>query len=131
MSLSHQEKLVTSFIKAFEKADYPQMEELMNEKAVNFVTNASGGVDTLKGREAYMQRVLAMNIPEVNPSLNVTQILTTKPNQVLVMVEVKAKQDEKVLHNFATFLVNFKDDKIAEMWMVEALPAYSNAFWKG
>jgi hypothetical protein len=33
------------------------------------------------------------------------------------------------LHNFSGQLLRFVDDRLAELWMVDAKPAESDAFW--
>jgi hypothetical protein len=45
------------------------------------------------------------------------------------MVEIRADQAGKRLHNFAAFLARAPAGAIAELWMVEARPAYSDEFW--
>lgn len=46
------------------------------------------------------------------------------------MVEIKAERKGRTLHNFAAFLMDVRKGRIQAMRMVEALPAYSDAFWK-
>ena len=46
------------------------------------------------------------------------------------MVEIRAERKQRSLHNFAAFLATVADDRITELWMVEALPAYSDQFWQ-
>ena len=43
--------------------------------------------------------------------------------------EVKAERKGRELHNFAAFLARVPDDRITDLWMVEARPAYSAEFW--
>lgn len=46
------------------------------------------------------------------------------------MVEFKAERKGRTLHNHAGFLARFDGDvRIDELWMVDALPAYSDEFW--
>jgi len=127
---SETEKISFSFIKAFEQGNEKQLEQLLSEDVINYVTNAQGGVDKLEGRKSYLDRIKAMNISSVKLKLNITQLLVINAHQALVMIEVKAQRHEKTLHNHAAFLVNIKNNQISEMWMVEALPAYSDTFWK-
>ena len=57
-------------------------------------------------------------------SAAVTQVVTVAPAQVLAMVEIKAERNGRTLHNHAAFLARYDtDDRIAELWMVDALPA--------
>ena len=49
--------------------------------------------------------------------------------QALIMVEVRARRDDKRLQNFAAYLLRIVDDKLVELYMVDAKPAESDAFW--
>lgn len=124
------ENTARKFIKAFEMADFPKMEALMAENVVNYVTNREGTSDQVVGREAYLERVRAMDIPSAQLNLSIPQALTLPPDKVLLMVEVRAERSGKVLHNFSAILFQVKDDKITHTWMVEALPQKSDGFWK-
>ena len=42
----------------------------------------------------------------------------------------QARRKGRELHNFAAFLMDIAEGKIRQMRMVEALPAYSDEFWK-
>jgi len=48
----------------------------------------------------------------------------------MVMVEIRAERNGRSLHNFSAFLAKTHEGQISELWMVEALPAYSDAFWQ-
>ena len=61
-------------------------------------------------------------------SVTVTQSVTVAEDQVLAMVEVKATRNGRSLHNHAAFLSRFAHGRIAELWMVDALPSYSDEF---
>lgn len=124
------ENLIAEFITTFTKVDYAKMEKLLTPHLTSYITNAEGGVDKVQGRDAYLQRIRAMNMESVKFNIRMTQLVTIKSDQGLVMVEIKADRNGKSLHNFAAFLINVKDNLIDEMWMVEALPAYSDTFWK-
>ena len=45
------------------------------------------------------------------------------------MVEIQAEREGRRLHNFAAFLADVDDGRVSRLWMVEALPAYSDEFW--
>ena len=45
------------------------------------------------------------------------------------MVEIHAARRGRTLHNHAAHLLSVRDGLIHEWWMVEALPAESDAFW--
>ncbi|MBS0271554.1 MAG: nuclear transport factor 2 family protein [Proteobacteria bacterium] len=124
------ESLIEEFITTFIKIDYAKMESLLTPDLTSYITNAEGGVDKVRGRDAYIERVRAMNMERVKFNIRITQLVTIKQDQGLVMVEIKADRNGKSLHNFAAFLINVKNNLIDEMWMVEALPAYSDTFWK-
>jgi hypothetical protein len=49
--------------------------------------------------------------------------------RVLTMVEIRAERDGRQLHNLAAFLAEVGDGKVTRLWMVDALPAYSDVFW--
>ena len=123
------EAIVTSFIKAFAQADYRKMAGLLAQDVESYVTSAEGGVKRLDGRDAYMQNIEAFDYATVRPSADITQILTVKPGQVMVMVEIKAKRKGRELHNFAAFLMDVRGGEISKLRMVEAMPAYSDEFW--
>ena len=124
------EKVVMDFVAACAEGDEQKIENTLAPNVINYVTNNKGDVDKLEGAEAYLERIRAMNIPTIKPQIDITQILTIKPQQIMVMVEVKAQSGRRILHNHAAFLIHLKHGKITEMWMVEALPAYSDEFWK-
>ena len=46
------------------------------------------------------------------------------------MVVIEAIRDDKKIHNHAAYLGTVIDNKISELWMVDALPEYSDHFWK-
>ncbi|MDA7949593.1 MAG: nuclear transport factor 2 family protein [Hyphomicrobiaceae bacterium] len=124
------EEVVTAFIGAFGKADYGRMGGLLADDVESYVTNAEGGSTLLRGRDAYMAAIASVDYRSVGPRIEITQMLSVKPDQVLVMVEIRAERKGRKLHNFAAFLMDVREGKIRTMRMVEALPAYSDAFWK-
>ncbi len=128
--MSAAETVVTDFIDAFGQGDYDRMANLLADDVESCVTNAQGGSSLLQGRDAYMAAIESVDYREVAPSVSITQILSVKPDQVLVMVEIKAERKGRTLHNFAAFLMDVQKGRIQAMRMVEALPAYSDAFWK-
>lgn len=123
------EKTLTKFVDLLQKAAYSEVKKILADDLVAYVTNSKGGVDEIKGREAYMQRIYAMDLASAEIQMNIMQIVTVAPNQVLMMVEVHAEKAGRKLLNHAAHLVKFNNNQIQEMWMVEALPAYSDEFW--
>jgi ketosteroid isomerase-like protein len=129
MSAGEAEDLARQFIEAFSANNLDGMRRLLAKDVTSYVTNAEGGVDEVHGREGYVARLAAMDVPTARLHLDVTQAVAIPPDQVLVMVEVTAVRAERTLHNHAAHLLRIRDGSIAEMWMVEALPAYSAEFW--
>ena len=124
------EATVRRFVAAIPEADYDTMAQCLAEDAHCYITNASGGVNLLRGRDAFIANIRTLDVETVRPSANITQLLEIKADQVLVMIEVKAERKGRKLHNFAAYLIDLRDGAIARLYMVEALPAYSDAFWK-
>jgi hypothetical protein len=122
------EQVVRSLVEAFSAHDEQGMKAALADDVTAYVTNGEGGVDAVHGRDAYVQRLLALQAPEL--AVDVTQSVTVAPDQALTMCEVRAERNEQTLHNFAAFLATVVDDQIIELWMVEALPAYSDEFWR-
>jgi ketosteroid isomerase-like protein len=117
-------------LEAFSAADLDAMRALLAEDVVAYVTNAEGGVDEVQGREAYLSAVEAMDLPSARFSIELTQRpVTVGPDQVLVMVEIRARRGARSLHNFAAHLVRIAGGRITEWRMVDAKPAESDAFW--
>lgn len=123
-------KITFEFIHAVEVANYQKMQQIMTKNVRSFITNAEAGVSLLKGRDAFIQNIQALNIETVKPKIKITQLTTIKNKQVMVMVEIKARRKKRSLHNYATYLLIFANGLIKELHMVEAFPAYSDEFWK-
>ena len=124
------EKIISDFVNAFDKADYKKIQGLLANNVMSYVTNPEGGVNLLKGRDAFMENINMLDVKSVSPRVDITQLLKINQNQGMVMVEVKAKRKGKTLHNHAAYLINVTNGLISEIRMVEALPAYSDEFWK-
>jgi ketosteroid isomerase-like protein len=123
------ENVARSLIAAFGAADFEQVRELLADDLRAYVTNAEGGVDEVIGATGYLDRVAAMDLRSAQFRLDVTQLVTVRPELVMVMVEVHAARGGRTLHNHAAHLLFMRDGKVAEWWMVEALPAESDSFW--
>jgi hypothetical protein len=118
------------FIGAFSQADFGAMRELLAPKLVAWVTGPSGEMDRVEGRDSYLERIEAMDLPAAAFRVELTQPpVAIGPDRVLVMVEVHAERHGRVLHNFAAHLLRLDGDRVAEWWMVDAKPAESDAFW--
>jgi ketosteroid isomerase-like protein len=114
-------------IEAFDVDDLEAMRALLADDVVAYVTNAEAGVDRVDGPDAYLSRMPDVSGAEYH--VEVTQVVEVDASRALGMVEVKAAREGKTLHNHAAFLVRADDDGIHEIWMVDALPAYSDDFW--
>jgi ketosteroid isomerase-like protein len=121
-------KALEGLIAAFSAQSEEGMRAALAEDMTAYVTNAEGGVDQVDGRDAYLRRLLALKAPSLNAS--VTQSVSVAHDQALVMVEIRAERKGRSLHNFAAFLATVRDEQVTELWMVEALPAYSDQFWQ-
>lgn len=115
-------------IDAFCAADTQRMRTLLADDLRAYITNRDGGVDEV-GVEEYLQRVAAMDLPSAQFTLAVTQTVAPRPEMIIAMVEVNAARDGRTLHNHAAHCLFVRDGLVVEWWMVEALPAESEAFW--
>jgi ketosteroid isomerase-like protein len=122
------ESVARELIEAFCAADAQRMRALFADDLRAYITNREGGVDQVDGEE-YLRRVAAMDLPGAQLTLTITQMITPRPEMVIAMVEVKAARGGRTLHNHAAHLLFVRDGLVAEWWMVEALPADSDAFW--
>ena len=121
------EAVFREMIEAFDAGDTDAMASRLARDVVAYVANADGGSDRVDGLDAYLARMPDVSGAEYE--VTVTQAVSPTEGQVLAMVEVKAARDGRTLHNHAAFLATVRDGVIAEMWMVDALPAYSDEFW--
>jgi ketosteroid isomerase-like protein len=112
---------------AYGADELDRFRRLLADDLIAYVTNADAGVDELRGAEAYMSR-----LPDLHAAgghLLITQVLPVDEARVLTMVEIRAKRDGRQLHNFAAFLAEVQAGRVSRLWMVDALPAYSDEFW--
>jgi ketosteroid isomerase-like protein len=127
MSHAELESLARSFFGAYGEGDLDRVRSLLADDAVTYITNAEGGVDRVEGAGGFMARL--PDTSEAEWSTAITQVVAVDDERVMTMIEVKAERRGKTLHNHAAFLARVADGRIAELWMVEALPAYSDEFW--
>ncbi len=117
-------------LEAFSAADFEGMRATLDKNLAAYITNAQGEHDRVDGREEYLSRIEAMDLPSARFSVELTQApVPVDFDQVLVMVEVRAKRDGRSLHNFAAHLLRVADGRVTEWRMVEAKPAESDEFW--
>jgi ketosteroid isomerase-like protein len=121
------EHLARTFFGAYGDGDLETVRSLLAEDTVVHVTNAEGGVDLVEGRDAAMARLPDLTGAEW--STEITQVAVVDEQRVMTMIEVRATRNGRDLHNFAAFLARVPADRISDLWMVEARPAYSDEFW--
>lgn len=125
-----QQSIAERFVAAFSAADFDAMRELLAPDLVAWVTDADGAMARVDGREDYLARIEAMDLPAARFSVELTQApVAVGPDLAMLMVEVRAERGGRSLHNFAGHLLRIDGDRIAEWWMVDAKPAESDAFW--
>jgi ketosteroid isomerase-like protein len=121
------DQLARRFFGAYRDGDLDTARSLMAEDAVSHITNADAGADRLEGRDAFVDRLPDLSGADLRTDL--TQVVVIDDERVLTMIEVRAKRHGRTLHNFAAFLLRIPDDRITELWMVDAKPAVSDEFW--
>lgn len=121
------EEVARQFFGAYSAGDLEAVRSALAEDVVTCITNADAGVDRVQGPDGFMARL--PDTSEADLSTAITQVLAIDDERVMTMIEVKAERRGKTLHNFAAFLARVADGKIAELWMVDAKPAYSDEFW--
>jgi hypothetical protein len=122
------ESVARELIEAFRAADTQRMRSLLADDLRAYITNSEGGVDEV-GAEEYVRRVAAMDLPDAQFRLTITQAVAPRPEMVIAMIEVNAARGGRTLHNHAAHCLIVHDGLVTEWWMVEALPAESEAFW--
>ena len=121
------EAILSSLLDAYAARDADAMRAALADDVRVWVTNAEGGVDPLEGSDLFVASLLSLEAPVFD--VGMTQLVRVSDDQALTMLEVRAERNGRSLHNFTSFLGRVQDDRIAELWMVEALPAYSAEFW--
>jgi ketosteroid isomerase-like protein len=119
--------IASRLFEAYAAGNLDGFRSLLAEEMTGYVTNADAGVDVVEGRDAYLSC-----LPDLHAtagSLRVPQVVAVDSERALTMVEIRAEREGKTLHNFAAFLTRVTDGKVHQIWMVDALPAYSDEFW--
>ena len=129
MARADPQGVARELIAGFSANDMPRMRAVLADDLHAYITNREGGVDEVVGAEGYLARVEAMDLPNANFRVDVTQVVEVQADLVLVMVETRAARAGKTLHNHAAHLLFIADGAVREWWMVEALPAESDEFW--
>jgi hypothetical protein len=123
------ESVARQLIEAFGAIELERMRSLLADDLHAYVTNAAGAVDEVVGPGEYLRRVEAMNLPAAQFRVDITQSVPVRPDLAMVMIEIHAARGARTLHNHAAHLLYVRDGAVSEWWMVEALPADSDAFW--
>jgi ketosteroid isomerase-like protein len=126
--MSDPAEISRDFFQAYADGDRDRAASLLAENVTAYITNAEAGIDTVTGRDDYMARV--PDLQEAGGTATVTQVVGVDDERAMTMVEIKVPDRKgKSLHNHAAFLARVAEGEISELWMVEALPAYSDEFW--
>lgn len=118
---------VTRLFAGYAKGDMKTVRGLLADDLTAYVTNAEAGADEVNGADEYMSRL--PDLPAAGGSARVTQVLRIDDRRVMAMIDIRAERNGRALHNFAAFLAEVEDARVRRLWMVEALPAYSDEFW--
>jgi ketosteroid isomerase-like protein len=131
MSDSHgTSALIDRFLRSFNSRDLPAMRAALADDAVAFVTGPDGNPLRLDGADMYIAALEAMDLASVDYSVALTQApMRVSDDQTLIMTEVRAHRENTTLQNYAAHLLRVADGKIVEMYMVDAKPSESDAFW--
>jgi ketosteroid isomerase-like protein len=116
------------FVEAFGRGDLEDLRSLLADDFVGHITTADGGTREVSASE-YTESVAKMDVETADLRLDLPDITRIDEGTVLAMVEVHASRRGKSLHNFSAQLARVAGDRLAELWMVEAEPAESEAFW--
>jgi ketosteroid isomerase-like protein len=119
--------LARRLFEAYADGDRDTIRAVLADDLTAYVTNADAGVDEVRGVDEYMER-----LPDLHAAggrLRVTQVLPVDAERVMTMLEIRAERGGRELHNFAAFLAQVSDGRVTRLWMVDALPAYSDEFW--
>jgi len=127
--LNATEKMVSNFISSFSIGDQAKTTSFLDENVISYITNSDRMAKKLQSRSEFMTSI-PNDLSTIKPTVTITQTLSVKRNLVLTMTEVKAERKGKKLHNHAAYLMKVRNKKITHIWMVDALPAYSDQFWK-
>jgi len=122
------ETVFRRFVEAFGRGDLEELRSLLADDFAGHITTADGGTREVSASE-YTESVAQMDVETADLRLDLPDITRIDEGTVLAMVEVHASRRGKSLHNFSAQLARVAGDRLAELWMVEAEPAESEAFW--
>lgn len=124
------EKIVLNFIDAYSQQDSDKIKPFLADNIVAYIANKPGQLDKVVGQQQFIDRHQQMKTSGVKLQLTVPQIITINAGKVMVMMNVEAEREVEKMHNHAAYLLIAIDSKLSELWMVDALPQYSDHFWK-
>jgi ketosteroid isomerase-like protein len=127
MSADDPRRTVERLFAAYAEGDRDRVRRLLAGDLIAYVTNAEAGVDELTGADEYMSRL--PDLEAAGGKARVTQTLAIDQRLVMTMVEITAQREGRKLHNHAAFLAEVEAGRVRRLWMVDALPSYSDEFW--
>jgi ketosteroid isomerase-like protein len=116
-----------NLFESYAAGDIDAVRACMADDMVGWITNREGGVDRTDGADAYLSRL--PDLSEAEFEVRITQVLGIDDQRALTMVAIRATRRGMNLENYAAFLTRVVAGRVAEVWMVEAQPAYSDEFW--
>jgi ketosteroid isomerase-like protein len=123
-------EVATGLLEAFNAGDLGRTRALLAPDLVAWVTNADGEADRVTGRDEYLSRAAAMDLPSAKYRVTLTQSpVAFDEHLILLMVEIRAERGGRQLHNFAAHLLRVEEDRVTEWRMADAKPAESDQFW--
>lgn len=126
----HPIDVAADLLEAFSAGDLDRMREFLAPDLVAWVTKADGEADRITGRDEYLSRIAAMDLPSAQYRVTLTQSPAAIDEQlVLLMVEIRAERAGRRLHNFAAHVLRVDEGQVIEWRMVDAKPAESDQFW--
>lgn len=94
----HSVDVATNLLEAFNAGDLDRMRELLAPDLIAWVTNADGEADRVTGREEYLARIAAMDLPAAQYRVTLTQSpAAIDDHLLLLMVEVQAERNGRRL----------------------------------
>jgi ketosteroid isomerase-like protein len=125
--MSTPERVARKLFESYAAGDVDAMRGCLADDLVGWITNRDGGVDRIDGADAYLSRL--PDLSEAEMEARITQVLGIDDERAMTMVAIRAARRGLDLRNYAAFLARVVDGRVAELWMVEAQPAYSDEFW--
>jgi ketosteroid isomerase-like protein len=127
MSTTSPASLARRLFESYAASDLEAVCACLADDLVGWITNRDGGVDRTDGADAYLSRL--PDLREAELEARITQVLGVDDKRAMVMVAIRAARRGLDLENYAAFLARVLDERVVELWLVEAQPAYSDEFW--